>query len=437
MKWAWLRRMVVVLVGWIGYTLMASWAIATEVSVEITDTGRHQIKIAIPPFIAEQEPSAELDATIAPVLRDDLRLSGFFDPMTDQTMNIEGLHNTDRKEGAVQFKRWAGLGARLLVKGNYELSGESLKIDFRLYDTLGGDFLLGKRYESHVAQVKNVIHKFADEIILKMTGQPGMATAKIVFVSDRGGSKELYQIDFDGENLAQLTHDKSLALSPAVSPDGKKICYTSYKENNPDLYLLSVDTKQVKPIAMFPGLNFAADWAPDNQTLALTLSKDGNPELYLLDSASGEEVRLTKNRWNDVSPSWSPDGSEIVYTADQVGAPQIYMMNRDGGNIRRLTFRGSYNVSPAWSPTGDLIAFSSSMDGDFNIYTVQVNGDNLQQLTQNAGNNEDPVWSPDGRYIAFQSTRGGKKSIYVMNADGSNQRRLTEGGSDFSPAWMK
>lgn len=440
MKHAWLKRLgILVVLSWIGYMLVGSKFVrATEVSVEITDRGRQQIKIAIPPFITQTESSDTLKVEAAAILRKDLHLSGFFDLMENETVNIEGLHNADLKGGEILFGQWAELGARLLVKGSYEIDGDVLKVECRMYDTLGGDFLLGKGYESNVAQLKEVLHRFADEVILKMTGKPGMSSTKIVFVSDRHGAKELYQIDFDGENLVQLTHDKSLILSPSVSPNGKQISYTSYKNNNPDLYILSLDNQEIECVAMFAGLNFSADWSPDGRTLALTLSKDGNPELYLLDSISHKETRLTQNHWNDVSPSWSSDGMQLVYTADQLGAPQLYIIKRGSENMRRLTFRGSYNVSPAWSPTEDLIAFSSSMDGNFNIYTVQTNGDNLRQLTQNAGNNEDPEWSPDGRYIVFQSTREGTSSIYIMNADGTNQRKLTDNrGTDLSPDWMR
>lgn len=438
MRGGWLLRVILCggIWGWmIGLSLRVT---AAEVSVEITGKGRPQIKIAVPPMINQIGASDEFETKIAAILRNDLQLSGFFDPLDDKKALVEGLHHSDLKDGQINFKRWAEIDARLLIKGNYAVAGDLLKIEFRMYDTLGGDFILGKRYESNTAQLRGVIHRFADEVILKITGKQGMSSAKLVFVSDRNGATELYQVDFDGENVVQLTHDNSLVMAPAVSPDGKKICYTSYKDNNPDLYVLSLETQQIESLAMYPGLNFAAAWSPDGRTLALTLSKDGNPELYLLDSISQEVTRLTKNHWNDVSPSWSPDGMEIVYTADNIGAPQLYVLKRGDNNMRRLTFRGSYNVAPAWSPTENVIAFTSSMDGNFNIYTVQTNGDNLWQLTQNAGNNENPAWSPDGRYLAFQSSRGGKSSIYVMNADGTNQRRLTDGkGNDVSPDWMR
>lgn len=419
--------------------IVTGFALAAEVSVEITDPGRHQIAIAVAPMIAgEGQIPAEAAAAMSSILRTDLRFSGFFDPLEAQMPTIEGLHRSDMKQGTIQFPRWEELGARLLIKGLYTLEDGSIQVEFRMYDTLGGDFILGKRYEGTPEQLRTIAHRFADEIILKMTGRPGMSSSKIVFVSDRSGDTELYMIDFDGENLTQLTRDRALLLSPAVSPDGTRVCYTSYKNNNPDLYVLSLENRQSENVAMFPGLNFAADWSPDGRTLALTLSKDGTPELYLLDSVSHEATRLTTNRWNDVSPSWSPDGMEIVFTADQLGAPQLYILRRQDASVRRLTFRGAYNVSPDWSPDGELIAFSSSMNGNFNIYTLQSDGDNLWQLTQNSGDNEEPAWSPDGRYIAYQSNREGTNSIYIMNADGTNQRRLTgDQGNDLSPDWVR
>ncbi|MDY0095980.1 MAG: Tol-Pal system beta propeller repeat protein TolB, partial [Candidatus Vecturithrix sp.] len=396
-RWLWLL--------WVGSLMWSSSVLATEVSVEITGSGRHLIKIAVTPFVAQPVSSDQMQAELAAILQNDLRISGFFETLDADRERIQRVHASDLASGEVQFQQWADLGARLLVKGLYERQGDKLRIECRVYDTLGGDFILGKRYESDIAHTRRVIHRLADEIILKMTGESGMSSSRLVFTSNRTGGRELYQIDFDGANLTRLTEDRSLVISPAVSPDGQKICYTSYKENNPDLYLMSVEDRKTEILAMHPGLNFAAAWASDNQTLVLTLSKDGNPELYLLDILSRQETRLTQNQWNDVSPAWSPDSSEIVYTADNIGAPQLYIMNRTGGNLRRLTFRGAYNVSPAWSPTGEAIAFTSSMDGNFNIYTVHPNGDNLQQLTQNFGNNEEPAWSPDGRYLAFQSTR--------------------------------
>ncbi|PID60198.1 Tol-Pal system beta propeller repeat protein TolB [candidate division KSB3 bacterium] len=430
----WERGVAVLCVLCFGLVMEAASA---EVSVEISGSGRRQIKIAIPDFSLRGEGLDGLQSELSPVLQNDLHISGFFDSLKESAALVDAFHVADLNAGTIQFQEWESLGARLLVNGIYEFTGQTVLIECRVYDTLGGDLILGKRYQGERRQVRDIMHRFADEIILKMTGERGMSSSKVVFVSKRSGSTELYRVDFDGKNLTKLTNDSSLVMAPAVSPDGKKIAYTSYRENNPDLVILSLETGQSEMAVMFPGLNFAPSWASDNQTIALTLSKDGNPELYLVDTLSKQHTRLTRNRWNDVSASWSPDNAELVFTADSIGAPQLYIVESSGGSPRRLTFKGAYNVSPDWSPTGEQIAFASSMDGNFNIYTILRNGDRLQQLTIHSGDNEDPAWSPDGRYIAFQSNREGASNIYIMNADGTNQRRLTEGqGADLSPDWI-
>ena len=108
MKCEWLKRWsILVVFSWFGYMLIASFATAAEVSVEITDRGRQQIKIAIPPFMAQTESSDTLKAEAAAILQNALRLSGFFDVMEDETVNIEGLHHADLKEGGMHFNRWS------------------------------------------------------------------------------------------------------------------------------------------------------------------------------------------------------------------------------------------------------------------------------------------------------------------------------------------
>ncbi len=117
---------------------------------------------------------------------------------------------------------------------------------------------MGKRYESDIAHTRRVIHRLADEIILKMTGESGMSSSRLVFTSDRTGGRELYQIDFDGADLTRLTEDRSLVISPAVSPDGQKnLIYTSYKENNPDLYLMSVEDRKTD-VSHASGIKFCS-----------------------------------------------------------------------------------------------------------------------------------------------------------------------------------
>ncbi len=123
-----------------------------------------------------------------------------------------------------------------------------------------------------------MVHRFAEEVVLALTGEQGFFLTKIVFVSQATGQKEIFLMDFDGRNIVQLTRHQSICLSPRFSPDGSKIAFTSYRAGNPDIYIKDLRTQEERRIAYFPGLNISPSWSPDGQRLAFTLSKDGNPE---------------------------------------------------------------------------------------------------------------------------------------------------------------
>ena len=111
--------------------------------------------------------------------------------------------------------------------------------------------VIGKVYRGDVtdAQVRTFAHQFADEIIGKLSGGlPGIASTQIAFVSNRSGNKEIWAMDYDGENQHQLTHLHTIALTPRWSPDATRIAFTCYapagqrqRSDRSDLHLLDAD----------------------------------------------------------------------------------------------------------------------------------------------------------------------------------------------------
>jgi TolB protein len=433
-------RYISIILWVIGIFELPQTTLAREVIVGLEDSGIKKIKIAVAPMIASsnsQIAAEEISDKLTQVLRNDLEVSGFFDTLQNKTDVIAQLHESEKGSENSNFSQWiAQTEAQALIKCIYTLQQGNLSLECRVYDTEKGSQILGKAYDTDSKQARKVIHRFADEVILKYTGERGVSETNLLFISTRSKNREVYRIDFDGENMQRLTNDRSITLSPSWSPDGKQILYTGYRDNNPDLFIVGSNGGAPKPISVFAGLNLGGKWAPDGNKIALTLSKDGNSEIYLLEPNTKNYQRLTRNSWSDVSPSWSPDGSRIAFTSDASGTPQVYIMDSSGANIRRLTFVGNYSTSPAWSPKGDRIAFAAiGREGRFDIYTINIDGSNTKALTS-SGNNEDPTWSRDGRYIAFHSNRTGSYSIYIMNQDGNNLRRLTDTqGNDTSPAW--
>jgi TolB protein len=411
---------------------------AADVYLSISRGGGQRLRIAIPDFIRAEgasPPNGRLGHEMARILADDLRPYRFFDLIENQTF-LHEASQADARAGEIVFKEWATLGAQALVKGTFSQDGADLIVECRLFDVTGQRMIAGKRYRGASDDFAGMMHRCADEIMIRFTGEPGIAQTKIAFISRQTGNKELFVIDQDGANLRQLTRDRSITLSPAWSPDSREIAVTSYRDRNPDLVAVSLNGNGRRPLSQQPGLNSAPAWSPDGSHLALTLSKDGNPEIYTMNRHGTELRRLTNHSAIDTSPSWSPTGRQIAFVSDRSGSPQLYVMDAEGSNVRRLTYQGSYNDRPAWSPRGERIAFVALEGSRFDVYVINVDGSGLQRLTMGNGSNESPSWSPDGRFLVFSSTRSGVSQLFRMYDDGSGQQQLTSiNGGAQSPMW--
>jgi TolB protein len=407
-----------------------------RIYIDINAPSVQKFQIAIPDFknLSGQNQCSDVAAKLLSVVSSDLDFSGLFSIIGKKAYLVD--QGADLTAENIRFKDWSAIGAELLLLGNYSCLGGKLEIEARLFDAFSGQQILGKRVVGDRAHYRYLVHRLSNEIVLKLTGHPGIFLTKIAFVSSSRGNKEVYTSDYDGYNVRQITKDYSITLLPRLSPDRKKITYTSYKEGEPVLYLRNLGSGGIKRLSGGPGINSGASWAPDGDHVALTISKKGNPDIYTIDLNGRVTDRLTTYEGIDVSPSYSPDGKRIAFVSDRSGSPQIYVLDVGSGKTARLTYNGKYSTSPSWSSL-NRIAFASIVGGRLDIFTIDANGGQAIRLTNNQGKNEDPCWSPDGRYIMFSSNRSGRYNLYIMNANGQNQRKIQSlSGNQTSPSWV-
>lgn len=410
-----------------------------RIFIDINAPSIQQLRISVPPFDC-RTPGAvppDLGRKLANIVSNDLELSGYFVSIEEEAFLPGAVE--DIAQDRIRFKDWSVIGSELLLACSCRGVGNSVELEARLYDVFRGRRVYSKRLLGKIDEHRALAHRLSNEILYLLTGQKGMFLSRFAFVNRRKGKKqmikEIFTCDVDGHNIKQITFDKSIALLPRWSPDGRKLLYNSYKDGGPMLFLKDLSTGVDRRISSRTGLNIGACWASDGDRVALTLSHGDNPDIYTIDLKGNILDRLTRHWGIDVSPAFSPDGSRIAFVSNRSGSPQIYIRDMDGGTEQRLTFEGKYNTSPAWSSL-DRIAFSGMTNGRIDIYTIRPDGTDLRNLTGGHGNNEDPSWSPDGRYLAFSSNREGGYHLYVMTASGHNPRRITFGnGEQTSPSW--
>ena len=285
-------------------------------------------------------------------------------------------------------------------------------------------------------------HNFADAIVDAIGGGVrGIARTYITYISDRtgGASRELYLMDYDGNNSHALTNFRSSVGAPTWSPDGEKIAFHSRRRGGLEIEVLSRLDQRPYAFERAGGTTMTPAWSPDGSKIAFATSRDGSDtEIYVADWNGKNMRRLTVSKNSDSSPTWNPrTGGQIAFVSDRSGSAQIYIMDAAGTNVQRIVDEGGQASDPAWSPDGQRIAFTwqRARTSYFDIYVHEIATGRNIQLTQNARDNEKPTWSPDGRHIAFESSRGGTTQIYSMLANGEKVRQLTQTGKNTAPAW--
>jgi TolB protein len=409
------------------------WA-QTKLSVQ----GAGRLYPIATPQLCVSRGESEAAKEIPRIIARNLDLSGFFDVLNPNSYIETPGSCTGPDDFA--YSDWSVIGVEGLVRGVVTSSRRKIKVQLFLHDVQIRRVVLGKEYEGNHSQIRNIAHKFSNEIVKFFTGEPGIFGSQISFSSKVGRFKELFVMDMDGSNLRQLTGDRGLAISSSWSPLGGFLIYTTYKKRVPDLFLFDLHSKKVKQITKGSALELGGKFSRDGRRILASRSMGKDSDIVLLHTDGSLAKSLTRsNGAIDVSPDWSPDNSQIVFCSNRGGGPQIYTMSADGRNAKRVSYvSSSYCTSPVWSPKGDRIAFVCRASGGHQLFTAAPDGSDPLQIT-NYGKNEDPAWSPDGRYLVFASTAFASGRIFnlgLIRSDGSNLRRLTSGRSgDTSPAW--
>jgi TolB protein len=412
-----------------------------------TGLGVSKARVGVADFAAKDTPSQPLATLFSDVVRTDLDFSGILELVSKSYNPLQ----TPGTPAEVDYKAWSGAPAstQLLAFGNFTVNGSNVEIQAWLNDVRDASLppVIGKVYrgEATESQVRTFAHQFADEIIGKLSGGlPGIASTQIAFVSNRSGNKEIWAMDYDGENQRQLTQIHTISLTPRWSPDATRVAFTCYAQPGSSSVLTaqicvySTLTSHLISWPRFKGTNSSPSWSPDGSQLMFMSSMFGNPELFITDASGQRPKRLTYSNGANTSPSWNPKtGQQVAFVSDRGGIPQLYTMNSDGTSQSKVDLPDmGYVIDPSWSPNGQLLAFSwRRPNGNYDIYVMEIVTHQLVELTRDAGRNERPSWAPDGRHLVFESTRTGTRQIWSMLADGTQARELTKQGQNESPNW--
>lgn len=291
----------------------------------------------------------------------------------------------------------------------------------------------------------------------------------LTFMSDAGGTENLWRIDAGGAGTAQpLTHfTDGRVLFPSLAPDGQAVferdmgvwrfdpatgqaapvpitlrgATTSAGRQHRsltdfDALALSPDGLKLALIAhgevfaapakdggvaqrltISPGAESDVTWSPDSRRVLYVTERGDDRLLAERDVASGKEVLLTR-RGVASTPVYAPDGRSVVYVLDD---RELHVVTTGAATpVDRTLFTGAVNVDddgahPVWSPDGRLIAFPVTDRRSFtNVHVVPAAGGEARPISFLANGQMGAIaWAPDGRYILFDTSQRSEDSRIV------------------------
>ena len=262
--------------------------------VEVSGVGMTQLPIAIAPFRGE----AQSPQKIGSIVKADLERSGMFRGV--DTAGLVADENT-----RPDLASWRQKGADAIVTGSVSpLSDGRFDVRLRLWDVVREQDLGGQSYTVAKSDLRLSAHRVSDFVYEKLTGEKGIFSTRIAYVTKSGQRYTLWVADSDGESAQSALASSEPIISPAWSPSGAQLAYVSFESRKPVIYSHDVATGKRRLLANFRGSNSAPAWSPDGNQLVATLSREGGSQIFSIGLNGGEPKRLTQSSSIDTEPTF-------------------------------------------------------------------------------------------------------------------------------------
>ena len=406
--------------------------IFAELLLEITKGSDNPYRVAIVPF----EGSSNGVNNIIKIVKDDLMRSGEFfvldeDMLLSSPKAIEDINPSEWKLLKIDF---------VVIGKVVDENSSGLKATYEIYDVNRRSKVRSSTVYGIPGKIRQLSHYISDGIYENITGIKGIATTKILYVNELidsfGSIYILYVADADGANEQILLKSNEPIISPAWSPDSKKIAYVSFETGMAKVYIQDISTGDRDLVLVNDHQISSPAWSPDGKLLSLTLYQDGNAEIYILNLKNKNLTRLTKHYSIDTESSWSPKGTKILFTSGRSGSPQLYEIDLTKFNTKpkRITFEGNYNAKGSYLPNNEGVIFVHRSSQQFQIALKYFDENFIRPLTESKMD-ESPSVSPNGNVIVYAITDDKLGMIAGVTLSGATFILPATNGKVREPAW--
>lgn len=401
------------------FCLTFSTGVKAAVKIKILGSSANQLPFTILPFKGA-------NTSIKPenIITNDLVKSGHFRyvDLGDATIG--------RSISTVNYRFYRSVGVENLITGKVsKVDDKTSAIEVSLLDTLLEKKIWTYRWTFSSDSTKYSSHLVSDLVFKTIIGKPISFTSRIAYVhvDFLAKKKRIYSIlyaESDVSNVKSLISSSMPLLSPAWSPDGKRIAYVSYERGRPEIFIHNIYTGKRFIIADFTGSNSSPAWSPDGHKLLMSLSLKNNSNIYEIDIQTKKLRQLTRHPGIDTEPVYRSHGRSFLFTSNRLGKPTIFEYFFSRKEILLLSKKIDNGYSASISSDNSKIALLSSSNGNFNITLYNKNLDEIDLLT-NSPLNDSPTLSPHGNFVMFSQVDANKNRSTVYLLDTLTRTRST------------
>lgn len=399
---------------------------SAQLHLEIAKAPEQAPKIAIVPF--------NNDESLYPIIEKDLNYSGRF---SSGSQNLPATASMNQ----INSDTWKNAGIPYVVVGKVSQNEDgSYQIHYQLYDIEKQQYLLNEVLTAPKSRLRQAGHTISDAIYQALTGIKGDFSGRIAYVLRNPKTPDtrytLQIADTDGERPFTVVSSHYPILSPAWTPDGKKLAYVSFESKRPAIYLQNLATGEREVITKYKGLNGAPSFSPDGKSMLFTASMDGNPEVYQMNLETRELERMTKDSAIDTEARYAPDGKSFIFTSDRGGHPQIYRYTFDDETTKRITFRGTFNARATLSADNKQLAMVHRQTGSGFKIALQDLTSGVVNIVTTTTLDESPSFSPNGQMLVYATQEKDRGLLSIVSTNGQFRANLpSEQGEVREPAW--
>ena len=419
------------------YFLIIPLFLNAELVIEITKGSDNPYRIALIPFQGETNAAKQANE----IVKSDLIRTGEF-----YIFDEKSLIAYPTSEDDINFSDWRLINTDYLLLTSIIQSNSGIEARYEIFDTRKKSKIRSSKVYGVTNNVRQLSHYVSDGIYEAITGIQGVASTKILYISqssDPDVSYRLYVADADGANKQLLVKSPEPIISPAWSPDSKQVAYVSFETGTANVYIQNISTGERQSIIKKRCTTCIANdqisspsWSPDGRYLSLTLYQDGNAEIYIYNLQKKNLTRLTNHYSIDTESKWSPDGRKLMFTSGRSGSPQLYELDLRKLNKKpkRLTFEGNYNAKGSYLPSGEGIVFVHRSFDKFQI-AIKYFEDNFIIPLTDARMDESPSVSPNGNVIIYAISEKNNDILAGVTLSGAKFRLPSAKGQVREPAW--